>query len=65
MVNEWAVNLGTTADPHKMHIFRPKLLEAEPTFDGNKVLTVNNKPLCVVHQYDRTIWRQDIESLYS
>jgi hypothetical protein len=64
MINEWAVNLGTTADPRKMHIFRPKLLEAEPTFDGNQVLTVNNKPLSIVHQYDRTVWRERLEEIY-
>jgi len=64
LANRWAAQLGTLADPHKMHYFSPLLLELPPTFDGNNVM-VNDKPVCITHQYDRTPWKQAIESIYA
>jgi len=60
----WSANLGTLADQNKMYYFTPNLLEQPPSFDGNHVL-VDGQPVCIVHQYDRTPWRQAIESLYT
>ena len=62
--DRWATQLGTFADPNKMHHFGPRLLEQGPEFDGTRV-NINGQPFCIVHQYDRTVWRQAIESLYS
>jgi len=61
--DNWAVQLGTLADPRKMDYFRPNLLEPEPTFDGTHVNTTTGTPV-VAHQYDRTNWRGKIEAIY-
>jgi hypothetical protein len=61
--NKWTAHLGTLADPHKMDYFRPRLLEPEPEFDGTFVKS-NGTPVCIVHQYDRTVWKQRIEEIY-
>lgn len=61
--NNWAAHLGTLADMSKMDYFRPNLLEPEPTFDGKLVHTYGGTP-AIVHQYDRTPWRKQIEEIY-
>ena len=60
----WACQLGTTADSSKIDEFRPKLLEPSPKFENGKVLTSTGKEFCIVHQYDRTEWRREIEAQY-
>lgn len=60
----WACQLGTTADPSKIEQFRPYLLEPSPVYDGGKVCTQGGREYYIVHQYDRTPWRKDIESQY-
>lgn len=61
----WAAQLGTTADPSKIHQFRPLLLEAEPTMIDNNVTTSTGKPFTIVHQYDRVPqWKKVIEAKY-
>lgn len=62
--SNWAAHLGTLADPNKMHYFGPRLLESVPTFDNN-IVSINNEPFCIVHQYDRTLWKNRIEEIYS
>jgi hypothetical protein len=61
--NNWVANLGTLADPHKMHYFRPNLLEPEPAFDGKFITGYGGVPV-IAHQYDRTIWKSQIENIY-
>lgn len=61
----WACQLGTTADPSKLDSFKPKLLEALPTFSEGNVVTSQGKVFTIVHQYDRVPdWRKIIESKY-
>lgn len=63
MNHGWAAHLGTTADPSKMHYFKPNLLENEAMFDGKTVSSAHTD--CIfAHQYDRTPWRYDIEEIY-
>lgn len=49
----WACQAGTVADPAKMNLFRPKLLEPEPVWRDNTVYTSTGIPFVIVHQYDR------------
>ena len=61
----WTAQLGTTADPNKIAAFRPHLLEPEPRFEDNCVVTSTGKPYYIVHQYDRVPqWRSVIENKY-
>jgi hypothetical protein len=61
----WACQAGTVADPTKMDIFRPNLLEDEPIFVDGTVLTSTGKPFCIVHQYDRVPeWKQYVMEKY-
>jgi hypothetical protein len=61
----WACQAGTVADPSKMDVFRPNLLEAEPIWNDGKVLTSTFKEFTIVHQYDRVPdWKDVIESKY-
>jgi hypothetical protein len=60
----WSAILGATSDPTKIHIFGPKLLETPPSFNGQYLVSENNKNICVVHQYDRTVWRERLEEIY-
>lgn len=61
----WACQLGTTADPSKIEGFRPHLLEPEPQFDGERVVTAAGNEYYIVHQYDRVpAWRSVIEQKY-
>lgn len=61
----WAAQLGTTADPSKIESFRPYLLEAEPKMIDGKVTTSTGKVFTIVHQYDRTPWKEAIQKLYA
>jgi len=61
--DKWAAQLGTLNDTNKIHHFGPLLLEQPPTFDGKNVI-VDNTPVCIAHQYDRTPWKQAIEEIY-
>jgi hypothetical protein len=61
--DNWAAHLGTIADSTKMDYFRPNLLEPEPTFDGKVVNSYGGIPV-FAHQYDRTVWRGQIEKIY-
>jgi hypothetical protein len=62
----WACQAGTVADPTKMHVFRPKLLEPEPTFKDGIVYTSTGKPFAIVHQYDRVPeWRAHVIKKYN
>lgn len=60
----WACQLGTTADPSKIEDFKPHLLEKTPVFHDGKITTSYGKPYVIVHQYDRTQWRKQIEEQY-
>ena len=61
----WAAQAGTTADPEKMHYFRPKLLEPEPLWDGLQCKTSTGIPHAILHQYDRIpTWKTEIEKRY-
>jgi hypothetical protein len=76
MKDGWTANLGTVADERKMHVFKPNLLEGEPTFDGKFVYNEFGTKMCIVHQYFRAInhgngnietygqWHKDIEAIY-
>lgn len=55
----WACQAGTVVDPSKINYFRPYLLEPEPIWNGEKVLTSQGKEFSIVHQYDRVPeWRK-------
>ena len=60
----WACQLGTTGDSSKLNEFYPNLLEAIPFFDRNVVRTSESYEYYIVHQYDRTPWKQIIEEKY-
>jgi len=61
----WACQLGTTADPSKVHLFRPDLLEPSPKLENDKVVTSTGIEYTIVHQYDRVPeWRNVIEAKY-
>jgi len=63
--SNWACELGTTADPTKMHKFRPNLLCPEPTFDGDFVYNSKGEKYVIVHQYNRVPeWKNKIEKKY-
>lgn len=62
----WACQAGTTVDPKKIDAFRPKLLEPEPSFDGEYAYTNSGLKYCLVHQYDRVPeWKQSVERKYA
>lgn len=61
----WACQAGTTVDPSKIINFRPHLLEPEPTWNGNRVLTSTGIEYSIVHQWDRIPkWKQAIINKY-
>ena len=63
--DSWAAQLGTTADPSKIEMHRPFLLEAEPKMIDEKVTTSTGKEFTIVHQYDRVPeWKKIIEAKY-
>jgi hypothetical protein len=49
----WACQAGTTMDPNKIAIFKSKLLEPQPIWDGQYVTTSKGKKFVIVHQWDR------------
>jgi hypothetical protein len=61
----WACQLGTTADPSKIDLFKPVLLEPSPKLEGDKVVTSEGIEYTIVHQYDRVPdWKKVIEAKY-
>lgn len=61
----WACQAGTVVDPTKMNYFRPNLLEPEPVWQDNKVLTSKGEEFVIVHQYDRVPeWREHYARKY-
>ena len=61
----WACQLGTTADPSKIDLFKPVLLEPSPKLEGDKVVTSKGIEYTIVHQYDRVPdWKKVIEAKY-
>jgi hypothetical protein len=61
----WACQLGTTADPSKIDLFKPVLLEPSPKLEGDKVVTSEGIKYTIVHQYDRVPdWKKVIEAKY-
>ena len=62
----FACHAGTVADPLKMEMFRPKLIEGEPVFENNIVKTALGVPFSIVHQYDRVpAWQSYIGTKYN
>ena len=62
----WACQSGTTVDPSKINTFRPKLLEAEPKWDGEYATTSSGVRHVVLHQWDRIpAWTKTIETKYA
>lgn len=62
----WACQAGTTVDPKKIDRFQPHLLEPQPFWDGNRVLTSTGTEFAIVHQWDRIPqWTTHIERTYS
>jgi hypothetical protein len=61
----WTCQAGTTVDPTKIEDFRPKLLEAEPQWDGGFSTTSDGRRHVILHQWDRVpAWSQHIYSNY-
>jgi hypothetical protein len=61
----WACQLGTTADPSKIEMFKDSLLEPSPKLEGDKVVTSEGIEYTIVHQYDRVPeWKKMIEAKY-
>lgn len=62
----WACQAGTTVDPDKIAAFRPKLIEAEPMWNGDVTTTSKGKVHAILHQWDRIpSWKPAIEKRYS
>lgn len=58
LTDGWSVNAGTTNDPSKYGMFKPKLLEKEAKLVDGYVCNDSGKPFSIVHQYDRVPeWR--------
>jgi hypothetical protein len=61
----WAAQLNTSANPKKMEVYGPNLLEKSPIIVGDTVCTSEGMPHVIVHQYDRIPeWKKVIESKY-
>jgi hypothetical protein len=61
----WACQAGTVADPAKMDKFGPKLVDNQPSWDGENVMTPDGKKYVIVHQYNRIPeWKEVIEKRY-
>lgn len=56
----WSCQCGTTVDPTKIKKFRSSLLCKEPIFDGEYVYTSAGDKYCMVHQYNRVPYWNDI-----
>ena len=62
----FACHAGTVADPLKMEMFRPKLIEGEPLFENGIVKTSLGETFSIVHQYDRVPeWQSYIGKKYN
>ena len=59
----WAAQLGTTG-PQVFAQNSKNLIENVPQFIDGKVCTSTGDQFYVVHQYDRTPWRTQIEEQY-
>lgn len=55
----WAAQLGTTADPNKIGLYKSLLLGESPLFDGASVKNSKGEDYMVVHQYDRVPMLKD------
>lgn len=61
---DWACEAGTVADPSKIESFRPNLLCDEPKVE-NGLVTYNDVPFSIVHQYDRVPeWKKFVQEKY-
>lgn len=61
----WACQAGTMADPAKIDVFRPKLQEAEPRWDGQFSTTSDGRRHVILHQWDRVPeWKKHIHDSY-
>ena len=61
----WAAQLGTTADPKKIELYRQHLTDSEPVFEDGIVKNKDGVPYYIVHQYDRILFlKNQIEKLY-
>jgi hypothetical protein len=61
----WACQAGTVADPRQLPLFRDKLIDVQPQFDGSMVTTPAGEPYAIVHQYDRVpAWRSYFEGRF-
>lgn len=60
----YAAQLGTTG-PQVDLVYGEKLLEPSPIFENGLVKTSLGVPFSIVHQYDRSPWKEDIERKYS
>jgi len=62
---EWAAQLGTTGDPLKIDHYRQFLVDPEPIMIDNTICTSKKgEPFYIVHQYNRSIWRNKLEEIY-
>jgi hypothetical protein len=59
----WAAQLGTTG-PQIQGKYGDKLVENVPILVDNTVCTSKGEPFALVHQYDRTPWKEMIEKKY-
>lgn len=62
--NGWAAQLGTTG-PQVVEKYGFNIIEPRPIIKNGLVCTSENKPFALVHQYDRTPWKEIIQSKYS
>jgi hypothetical protein len=60
----WAAQLGTTGDPNKIGYYRQFLVDPEPIMRDNKICTSTGEPFYIVHQYNRTVWKNKLEEIY-
>lgn len=60
----WAAQLGTTG-PQIAGKYGAKLVEKSPILVDNTVCTSEGNPFALVHQYDRTPWKEIIEKKYA
>lgn len=63
--HSWSAQCGTTVDPNKIEEFRPKIVDCEPTWDGEFAYNPEGEKYCLVHQYNRVPeWKNVIEKRY-
>jgi len=60
----------TISDPHHTHLcitgeaIKENLLKFNPVFKDNQILSLDGQPYILFHQWDRTIFKEDILSKY-